>query len=97
MTMTRPVMLSKLDTGMGDEESMGRMLVATPDNISLNLHLSSTALQAHAWVSVETQANNPSTRRAETGESLKLANQQILSSKLSEKPSLKKKGGDTYE
>lgn len=95
--MTCPVMLSKLDTGMGDDESMDRVLVATPDNISLNLHLSSTALQAHAWVGVETQANNPSTRRAENGESPKLANQQIVSSKLSERPSLKKKGGDTYE
>lgn len=95
--MTCPVMLSKLDTGMGDDESMGRVLVATPDNISLNLHLSSTALQAHAWVGIGTQANNPSTRRAETGESPKLANQQIVSSKLSERPSLKKKGGDTYE
>lgn len=82
---------------MGDGESMGRVLVATPDNISLNLDLSSTALQAHAWVGVETQANNPSTRRAETGESQKLANQQTVSSKLSERPSLKKKGGDTYE
>lgn len=48
MTMTCPVILSKLDTGMGDGESMGRVLVATPDNISLNLDLSSTALQAHA-------------------------------------------------
>lgn len=56
---------------------MSKVLVAKPEDISLNFNLSSKALQAHAWVGGAVHVNNPGTGKAETGKSQKLAGQQI--------------------
>lgn len=57
---------------------MGKVLVAKPEDISLNLDLNSNNLQAYARVGVEAHDNNPTTGKAETAESQKLTDQKIF-------------------